>query len=233
MKKIIIFAILVLFLSPLAYSVTIGYEWEMSKVDSVLVNLLNVSHNDPFFGSTKRQNAIQDGLALTSATLPLSGFRQSVTFAADSSAATIPYDAVTDIVGAIRFSATDSAYSLIEISGASVGQKEIATDAPGRYYWQTRLADGTERLYIYPPLQAQGTILVCGLRMYNAFDDSVRSMANPEILYYSLYRLYQQKGETSIASAFKQLYDMMVADLQNNLLNRPIDITHPKRILAK
>lgn len=236
MKKLIVI-VAILCVASLAQAQCVGLKWTQAKMDDVLSNLLGVSDNDPLFPSTKREGLLRNSISSISAKLPLAPFLEYVRIGTDSSYNVLTNTNIFEITSVSNFEDSDSIYGLIKIDASAVGQKELATTAPARYYWRARRSDiyspGVERLYIYP--QASADTAGLWVRGYRIVDSVVyvRQIAHPEIFYHVLYLCYSRKGEDNIARAFKMLSDMMVADLQNNLLNRPIDIKHQKRVLPK
>lgn len=235
MKKLIVI-VAILCVASLSHAQCIGSKWNQAKMDDVLGNLLGISDNDPLFTSTEREKLLKNSIMNISAKLPLAPFLEYVRIGADSSYNVLSAKNIFEITSVTNFEDSDSIYGLIKIDANAVGQKELATTAPTRYYWQARRADhytpGVERLYVYPPSADTVGLWVRGYRTVDSVVHT-RQIAHPEIFYHALYRCYSRKGEDNIARAFKTLLDMMVADLQNNLLNRPIDIQHQKRVLPK
>jgi len=215
-----------------------GYKWGAAKTDSVLCELLNIPQNDPFFTPTVRADYLKLGALRVSATIGLCPFRgAALAFAPGEDAGYLTADPnVVNVTGVIRDADTDSAYSLIEISPDDVGQKEIATSSPARYYWWIS-PPGLSflKLYIYPPTIAAGDTAWITIFATKAMDniDSVRQIAHDKILLYALYKCYFQMGEIDIADKLKEIVEVLLLDQKNILENRPIDITVKKRVLSK
>ena len=223
---------LILIASSTVFATTFGYKWQLEKTDSVLVELLSISYNDPSWTPTIRQDYLKLGAKRVSSVIPICPFKTDLTIGIDTSKKIFTTQNIVDIIYVQRYADTDSAYSLVEIGSNSVGQKEIATSVPARYYWIERAGNNTY-IYIYPPSSVSSVALT--VYGYYSSDNFVviRQIAHHIILEYALYRCYLQKGEIDIARAKKEWADIMLYDLKNNLENRPIDIILKKKVLSK
>jgi hypothetical protein len=233
MKKILCFLALMVFCIPvLSFATDYGYKWDLDKTDSVLCKLLNIGIEDPFFTTTIRQDYLGIAAKRVSALIEAASFKERVKFDPGSVQEQLSTNDINKINGVIRFADTDSAYSLIEINPSDVGQKEINTSVPARYFYRTPGPANNIQLFIYPGQADSVIVHVYGSYVTNDFD-KIRQIAHDKILLYSLYKCYFQMGETDIADKLKQIAEVLLFDQKNILENRPIDITVKDRVLSK
>ena len=236
MKKIFCLVILVILCLPLkkAGATNYGYKWGLLKTDSVLCELLNIPTSDPFFTDTIRHDYLRIASKRVSAIINLAPFREIVTIPPDKNFGSIVTTNVVNITGVQRWADTDSAYSLIEIGFSDVGQKQISTSLPARYYWWYPKATTGAILHSYSVTTGIDTVKLTVFG-YFATDDfsKIRQIAHDKILLYALYKCYFQMEEIDIADKFKEIAEVLLLDQKNIMENRPINITVKKRVLSK
>lgn len=234
MKKIVLLMLVfLLFVCTEAVGASIGYKWDMYKTDSVLIELMGISFNDPLLDTTTRWGYLQDAAYDVSSQLEIAPFMENATLGTNESHDTLTTENILELYGVLRYADEDTAYALIEIRGKDVGQKEIYTEVVGRYFWRQMTEDGQERIYVYPP----NTTDTIGVRLFGKRASSdfnnLRQIAHHIILYRAMGECYGRMQEDNIAMAWKSLAKILLYDLKNNLENRPIDKTLAKRLLSK
>lgn len=238
MKKILLVVLAFCLVPVISGAGDTGYKWDAAKTDSILCELLNIPQNDPFFTSTIRGDYLKLGTLRVSAMLGLCPYRgPALPFPPDIIEINFTdYENMIDVIGVVRNADTDSAYSLVEINPSDVGQKEIATSSPARYYWwKFPCSDVYPTLFIYPPTTAEGDTAEITVFAFLATDNIglVRQIAHDKILLYALSKCYFQMGEIDIADKLKEIAEVLLFDQKNILENRPIDITVKDRVLSK